>query len=50
MAIVLPSVPAPPAPTVQRFTADGLPTTAQVEYETRVIAFNKAIKRALENL
>lgn len=48
MATILPTVPNPPPPSVQRFDAQGRPTQAQVTYEVAILTFLKAVKAAVE--
>jgi hypothetical protein len=50
MATALPIVPNPPNPTVRRFDAQGKPTEAQVTYEQQLLAFLRAVKKAVELL
>lgn len=47
MAASLPLIPPPPPPNVRRFNADGTPTSAQVEYETKIMLWMKAVAAAI---
>lgn len=47
MPVSIPKLPPPPPPQVARFDAQGKPTRAQVEYETRMQVWLNALASAL---